>query len=188
MDAHRNAHQNQPSGSGNSTGISRLPRYLPNALAASGVKRANDGAGVAGEVAVAVEVGVGEVGSGDSGGERAAKRQARLEREAEVAQRFPPSPPKTRLKKMLELEPKRLEELHHAIQMRTRNSGGGEGASAAEEAPNDHQQQQTNDQHMEEDGEDVMGDVDNHNDYDEGDGNVEAVDQEFMEEEEAAME
>ncbi|KAH9403265.1 hypothetical protein TYRP_015148 [Tyrophagus putrescentiae] len=193
VDAHRNAHQNQPSGSGNSTGISRLPRYLPNALAASGVKRANDGAGVAGEVAVAVEVGVGEVGSGDSGGERAAKRQARLEREAEVAQRFPPSPPKTRLKKMLELEPKRLEELHHAIQMRTRNSGGGEGASAAEEAPNEHHhQQQNNDQHMEEeDGEDVVGDANYQYDNDEGDQrdiNADVADQEFMEEEEAAME
>ena len=104
-----------------------------------------------------------------------------------MAQRFPPSPPKTRLKKMLELEPKRLEELHHAIQMRTRNSGGGEGASAAvEETPNDHQQQ-NNDQHMEEDDEDVVGDADNQYDNDEGDGNAEAVDQEFMEEEKKAV-
>ena len=49
-----------------------------NAFAASGVKRANDGAGMAGEMALAVEVGA-RVGSGDSGSERAAKRQARLE-------------------------------------------------------------------------------------------------------------
>ncbi|KAH9389459.1 hypothetical protein TYRP_023270 [Tyrophagus putrescentiae] len=123
-------------------------------------------------MALAVEVGAG-VGSGDSGSERAAKRQARLE--------------ETRLKKMLELEPKRLEELHYAIQMRTRNSGGGERASAAvEETPNDHQQQ-NNDQHMEEDDEDVVGDADNQYDNDEGDGNAEAVDQEFMEEEKEAV-
>ncbi|KAH9389211.1 Transcription factor COE2 [Tyrophagus putrescentiae] len=171
MDAHRNAYQGRQTSDAN-TGISRFPRYLPNALAASGVKRANDGTGMAGKMALAVEVGAG-VGSGDSGSERAAKRQARLE--------------ETRLKKMLELEPKRLEELHHAIQMRTRNSGGGERASAAvEETPNDHQQQ-NNDQHMEEDDEDVVGDADNQYDNDEGYGNAEAVDQEFMEEEKEAV-
>ena len=69
MDAHRNAHQGRQTSDAN-TGISRLPRYLPNALAVSGVKRAIDGSGVAGEIA--------------------AMRQARLEREAEVAQRFFP--------------------------------------------------------------------------------------------------
>ncbi|KAH9403127.1 Transcription factor COE2 [Tyrophagus putrescentiae] len=162
MDAHQNAHQGRQTSDAN-TGISRLPRYLPNALAASGVKRANDGTGMAG------------------------KKVPLPSNKAEVAQRFPPSPPKTRLKKMLELEPKRLEELHHAIQMKTRNSGGGEGASAAvEETPNDHQQQ-NNDQHMEEDDEDVVGDADNQYDNDEGDGNAEAVDQEFMEEEKEAI-
>ncbi|KAH9389450.1 hypothetical protein TYRP_023261 [Tyrophagus putrescentiae] len=65
VDAHRNAHQGRQTSDAN-TGISRLPRYLPNAFAVSGVKRANDGAGVAGEIALAVEVGAG-VGSGDSG-------------------------------------------------------------------------------------------------------------------------